>query len=629
MGETRLNGGRGRWVPAGLVGMVVALIATVLHAALAASPERPAPLLPLEPEAASPVAVTDPFSELSPEAVEWVERTLAGMSLRQRVAQMVMPWVPGGRIAPGSVEHQRLRRWIQEDQVGGLIVSRGPAAEFGPAMNAAQAMAGVPLLVVSDLETGPGMRLTGGTNFPPAMAFGAADDEELAREAGRITAREARAVGIHMTLGPVLDVNHNPRNPIINTRSFGEDPTLVARLGAAWIEGAREQGLLTAGKHFPGHGATGLDSHIGLPVIPASVAELTAADLVPFRAAIRSGMEGVLVGHLAVAALDGPNAPPASLSPAVVTGLLREELGFDGLVITDALNMGAITRRHPVPEASIRAILAGADVLLQPPGERAVIDAVVAAVESGRIPVARIEQSARRVLSAKAAAGLHRESRVQAGEASRLVGSPDHAGTARQVAERSITLVRDRASLVPLPGEARRVLHVAYGRSGSRFTAPTLTSALQAGGRTVQTVQVDERTPATTFSSLIERARSADLVVVSASVFPREYVGIELQGGFPNFVETVSAAGVPVIAVSFGTPYLLDSFPSVPAFLLGWSSTAASQRAVARVLLGEAGAVGRLPVTVSPGSPRRKRSARSDAAVIRAVRAGIPDRGGS
>jgi beta-N-acetylhexosaminidase len=539
-----------------------------------------------------------PFA-LSSEAEEWVESTLARLSLRQQVAQLVMPWIRGGRIAPGSVEHQRLRRWIEQDEVGGLIVSRGAVAEFGPAMNAAQAMARVPLLVVSDLETGPGMRLTGGTNFPPAMAFGASGDVELAREAGRVTGREARAVGIHMTLGPVLDVNHNPLNPIINTRSFGEDPQLVARLGTAWAAGAREEGLLTAGKHFPGHGATALDSHVGLPVIRAEREQLTSIDLVPFASAIDGGMEGVLVAHIAVAALDGPNAPPASLSHGIVTGLLREQLGFQGLVFTDALNMGAITRRYAVPEASILAILAGADVLLQPPGERSVIDAIVAAVESGRIPASRIEESTRRVLTAKALAGLHRESRVPPAIAGVHVGSPDHAAVVRGVAEASITLVRDRNGQVPLAAEARRILHVTYGRSGSQFAAAALAASLQAEGRAVRTVRVDERTADATFRSLLESAGASDLILVSANIFPREYVGIQIQGGFSRFVGDVVESGRPVVAVSFGTPYLLSSFPTVPTYLLAWSSTAESQRAVARALTGRAEIRGRSPVTLS------------------------------
>jgi beta-N-acetylhexosaminidase len=510
--------------------------------------------------------------------------------------------VRGGRMAPRSAEWQRLRRAVAEDQVGGVIVGRGAAGEFGPALNAAQALAGVPLLVVSDLETGPGMRLTGGTNFPPAMAFGAAGSEALAREAGRITGREARAVGIHMTLGPVLDVNTNPRNPIINTRAFGDDPALVARLGAAWTAGAREAGLLTAGKHFPGHGATEVDSHIGLSTIAADAARLAAVELVPFRTVIGGGMEGVLVGHIAVTGVEGPGAPPATLSPRIVDGLLRGQLGFGGLVITDAMNMGAITRHYDVAEASIRAILAGADVLLQPPGERRVIDAIVRAVESGRIPRERIDAAARRVLTAKAAAGLHRGGGARAPGAGSLVGSAAHAEHVRRVAEASITLVRDRADQVPLRPAVRRVLHVVYADAGSRFGAQAFDAALQQHGYAVETVRVSERTGAAAFAALHERAAAADLVIASAHVTPREYSGsVAVDGGFPAWVESIAAAGRPVVAISFGTPYLLPSFPSVPAYLLAWSGTAESQRAAAHALAGRIPIAGRLPVALEPG----------------------------
>jgi beta-N-acetylhexosaminidase len=607
--------------PIGAGPMTFALL-LVTSAALsgACAPRVPEPR-PVEPAApphaeAPAVAVEEPEPEpvaqvvsipLDAEAAAWVENTLASLSLRERAAQLVMPWVRGGRLAPGSAEFQRLRRAIAEDAVGGLIVGRGAAAEYAAGLNAAQALAGVPLLVVSDLETGPGMRLTGGTNFPPAMAFGAAGSEALAREAGRVTAREARAVGIHMTLGPVLDINTSPRNPIINTRAFGDDPAGVSRLAAAWIAGAREGGLLTAGKHFPGHGSTELDSHIGLPAVPFDAARLAAVELAPFRAAVSQGMEGVLVGHIAATGLEGPGAPPASLSRRVVGGLLREELGFDGLVFTDALNMGAITRSYDVAEASILAVLAGADVLLQPPGERRVIDALVRAVESGRIPRERIDESARRMLAAKAAAGLHRGGAARAARAARaagaagVVGSAAHRNLVRQVAEASVTLARDGRSLVPLPPGARRVLHVVYADAGSRFDASTFNATLRAAGHVVEAARVDPRTTASAFAALRDRAAGFDVVVASALVTPREYTGsITAAGGFPAWVERLAAEGRPVVAISFGTPYLLDGFPSVPAYLLAWSGTAESQRAAARALAGQAPITGRLPVSLPP-----------------------------
>lgn len=571
------------------------LVAMLFVACWAFRPRAEAVAAPPTTEAA-PAAVPD-----TDDTEDWVESTLASLTLREQVAQLVFPWIRGGHIAPGSAEYARLRRWIAEDRVGGLIISRGTGSASAATLRAAQAMAGVPLLIVSDFETGPRMRLTDGTYFPPAMAFGATRSEALAREAGRATGREARAVGIHMTLGPVLDVNSNPRNPIINIRSFGEDPALVALLSSAWISGAREAGLLTAGKHFPGHGDTEVDSHIGLATISAGAERLSGTELVPFRAAITQGMDGVLVGHIAVTGVEGPAAPPASLSRTMIGGMLREQLAFDGLVITDALNMGAITRRYPVAEAAVLALAAGADVLLQPPGERAVIDAIVHAVESGRIPRHRIEESARRVLRAKAAAQLHRGaagSRPPAVEAALL---RSHAEVAQQVAGASVTLVRDRNSFVPVRPEARRILHVVYTASGTGFAAQGVSAALTASGRQVEVVTVGARTPAATFTTLAARAARADLVIASTHIVPREYIGsVGPAGGFSAFVEGLAAAGTPVVAISFGSPYLLSSFPSVPTYLLGWGGAAQSQRAVAQALLGRAPITGRLPVSLPP-----------------------------
>jgi beta-N-acetylhexosaminidase len=543
------------------------------------------------------------LQELQPADSAWVERTLAGMSLRQRVAQLVFPWVPGQAAVAHSAEYQRMLRWVAEDEVGGLIVSRGPPGAVASRLNAAQARSRVPLLVLSDLETGPAMRLSpGGTYFPPAMAFGAAGSTELAREAGRITGREARAVGIHLTLGPVLDVNSNPLNPIINVRSFGEDPEVVAALSAAWAAGAREVGLLTAGKHFPGHGDTDVDSHVGLPTIRGGPERLDAVELRPFERSIAAGMDGVLVGHIAVASLDGPNAGPASLSPRIIGELLRERLGFRGLVITDALNMGAITRNLPVAEASIQALLAGADLLLQPPGTTEVVDRIVEAVEAGRLSRDRVDEAARRILQAKASVGLHRAEaggRVNAGAVASTVGNPEHRAAADRLAGASITLVRDGTGLVPLPPRMRRILHVVHPGPGGASVGAGITRELRADGRVVDEARVGARLTPAEREALRRRAVAADLVVATALVAPREYRALEMDAAFARFVEEV-AATKPVVAISLGSPYLLDSFPSVPAYLLAWSPSPAGQRAAARALLGTAPITGRLPVSLPP-----------------------------
>jgi beta-N-acetylhexosaminidase len=530
----------------------------------------------------------------------WVDATLASLSLRQRVAQLVFPWISGASPGANAAEQQRMLAWVSRDQVGGLIVSTGAPAGLAAKLNAAQMRAGVPLLVVSDLETGPGMRLyPGGTVMPPSMAFGAADDTALARRAGRATAEEARAVGIHMTLGPLFDVNSNPANPIINVRSFGEQPALVGRMGTAWMQGAREAALLSAGKHFPGHGDTRVDSHVGLARVGADSARMRSVEMAPFGVAVRAGIDGILVGHIAAVGMEGPDAPPASLSPRMIGGELRGRLGFEGLVFTDALNMGGVTRSYPVSEASILALLAGADVLLQPPGHASVIDAVVRAVESGRIPAARIEEAARRVLTAKAAAGLHRRGRVDASEVGARVGSEAHRGTAREVAARSITLARDRDNRVPLRRGAR-VLHVTYTENGRGSAGGVLQRELAAGGVSAEHVRVGAATSAAAFAALRERAAAADVVVASVAIAPFQYRALGISGGFGPFVETLAAGGKPVIAVSLGSPYLLDSFPSVPAYLLAWSNAAVSESAAARALLGQAAIGGRLPVSLPP-----------------------------
>jgi beta-N-acetylhexosaminidase len=573
--------------------------------ASAASAGAPADAIRDEPPPAraepAPAARPDPL-RLDAEAEAWVERTLAGMTVRQRVAQLVMPWISGASPSADAVELQRTLGWVGSGEVGGLIVSRGTPPALAAKLNAAQARARVPLLVVSDLETGPGMRLTGGTDFPPAMAFGAADDLALAREAGRVTGIEARAVGIHMTLGPVLDVNSNPRNPIINVRSFGERPELVARLANAWIEGARESGLLAAGKHFPGHGDTEVDSHVGLAAIRGDAARLEALELVPFAAAIDAGMAGMLVGHIALTGVEGADAPPASLSPWAIDALLRRRLGFEGLVFTDALNMGAVTRHYRVAEASIRALLAGADVLLQPPGTEEVIAEIVRAVESGRVPRARIDEAARRVLATKAALGLHRgDARVDAGAVAGRVGTASHRAAAQRVADASITVVRNRGEVLPIRRPGTRVLHVAYSRASGGGAGSGVSRQLEGGGLRVEHAPVHAQTGRAEFERLRARAAAADVVIASASIAPHEYRTLGLEGGFGAFVEALAAAGRPVVAVSLGSPYLLEDFPSVPAYVAGWSAAAASQRSLARVLLGELDARGRAPVSL--GAP--------------------------
>ncbi|HEY0241028.1 MAG TPA: glycoside hydrolase family 3 N-terminal domain-containing protein, partial [Gemmatimonadaceae bacterium] len=392
----------------------------------------------------------------------WVETTLASLSPRERVAQLIMPWVPGEYAAVGSPEYEQVRAWVEDDKVGGLILSIGLPHSYAAKLNHMQRLARVPLLVASDMENGTGMRLGnsyalpsmlpqgGGTVFPPVMALGATGSEDLAYQLGKVLGAEARAVGVHLTFGPVLDVNANPLNPIINVRSFGQDPALVSKLASAYIRGARENGLMATGKHFPGHGDTETDSHIGLPSIRASRAHLDSVDLPPFRTAVGSGIDAIMTAHIAVTGILGDSAPPATLAPYFMTDVLRKEMKFQGLLVTDAMTMGGVANRYGATEPLVLAVLAGADILLMPNNVTQAVNTVVAAVESGRITQARIDESVRRVLRMKAQAGLRTGRLVELEAVDTVVNVPARSRVASEVAMKSITLARDERNLVPL-----------------------------------------------------------------------------------------------------------------------------------------------------------------------------------
>ncbi|HEX2187252.1 MAG TPA: glycoside hydrolase family 3 N-terminal domain-containing protein [Longimicrobiaceae bacterium] len=589
-----------------------ALLGAAAVAVLAAcAPGTQAASAPLSRAAAGPLPGSGPAD------TAWVERTLAGLTLRQKVAQLVIPWVGGEYAATDSPEFERVARWVEEDGIGGVVISIGLPHSYAAKLNELQRRARVPLLVTTDMETGPGMRLAGvyslphllpqggGTVVPPAMALGAAGSDSLAYEAGRVLAGEARAVGVHVTFGPVLDVNSNAANPIINTRSFGEDPERVARLGSALLRGVRSGGVLTVAKHFPGHGDTEADSHIELPTIAADRARLDTVELVPFRAAVEAGLDGMMIAHIAVTGVEGSDAPPASVSKHFVTGVLKEEMGFGGLVFTDAMDMGGVTRRYGRTEPLVLALEAGADVLLQPLDAREAIDSVTAAVRSGRLPEARIDHSVRRVLHAKARLGLAERRLVDLEAVDERVGTRSHRAVAEQIARRSITLARDERGLVPLPAGARRVLSVTYAEVADLVAGRAFDRELAAAGVQVSAARVDDRSLPAEFEALRRRADSADVVVASAYVSPREHRGtVGAAGGFPAWVEALSAAGKPVVAVTFGSPYLVSAYPSVPAYLLGWGGAEVSQRAAARALLGRAPITGTLPISIPPSLPR-------------------------
>ncbi len=543
----------------------------------------------------------------------WVDRTLEGLDLRGRVGQLVMVWMTGGYASDTDEEFLRVRERVLDDGIGGIVMSLGTPLDYVSRLNRLQSDARVPLLVAADFEAGAGFRLGGiyalpagldlggATVFPPAMAFGAADDERLAYEAGRITAVEGRALGVHIAFAPVLDVNNNPANPIINTRSFGERPDRVGALGTAFIAGARDAGLMTTAKHFPGHGDTGTDSHLALPVITGDRGRLDRVELVPFRRAVAAGVDAVMTAHIAAPAILGDATVPATLSPYFMTRVLREEMGFRGALFTDALDMGAIVATWGGAGGAIRALAAGADVLLMPPDPHAVIDSVVAAVGDGRLTRTRIDEAARRVLEMKARAGLDRSRLVDPGAVIHRVGTAEHRAFADTVARRSLTLVRDPSHAVPLDTAVRRrLLAITVARADDLPAGRTFDARLGEAASVLR-ARLDVASDGAVWDSVAGLADSVDAVLVSAYLPPRTAEGtVEAPPAFARLLGRVAGRGRPLVVLSFGSPYLTEALPEGAAYLIAWGGIPALQRAAAEAVLGVAAIDGRLPISLPP-----------------------------
>ncbi len=375
--------------------------------------------------------------------------TLDSLTLREKVGQLIMPWLIGSYAPLEGDAFDIAANWIDEFAVGGIIISIGSPLDAAAKLNALQRRSKLPLIVAADLEYGAAMRMVGATAFPPPMAFGATGRELDAYQLGRITAIEARAVGIHWTFSPVADINNNPENPIINTRSFGESPDQIVPLLTAYIQGASDHGLYTTAKHFPGHGDTGTDSHISLPVLDACWERLDTLELVPFQAAIDAGVTAVMTAHIAMTCLDNGHSMPATLSPQIMGPILRDSLGFEGIVVTDALAMGAIVNEYGAGESAVQAFLAGSDLLLMPDDIGQAFYAMIEAVESGRIPMERLDRSVERLMALKQQAGLFAKREVELDSIPAIVGRRAHQEVANEMARRSLTLVQRGPKFTP------------------------------------------------------------------------------------------------------------------------------------------------------------------------------------
>ena len=565
--------------------------------------------------AVAPPTASGPFvanAPLSASQQRWVDSTLSTLSLRERVGQMIMVWILGDYTSNGDSTFAEARRWIEQDRIGGVSMSLGTPIEVAAKINAMQRLSRVPLIASADLEPGLG-RLEGGvfthylldagsaTIFPSNMAIAATGRDEDAFDVARAIGREARAVGIQIDFAPVVDVNNNPNNPVINTRSFGENPQRVARLSTLFVRGLAEAGAVATAKHFPGHGDTDVDSHVGLPVIAATRARLDSVELVPFRAAIDAGAGLVMTAHIALPAVEGDSTTPATLAPRIITNLLRDTLGFRGVTITDAMTMEGVGKGYSVEQSSVLAVQAGSDILLKPSDPTRAIDAVVGAVERGEISRARIDSAVRHVLELKARTGVAFRPYVDLDALRDAVGSPPHRALAADVARRAVTLLRDRENLIPMRGGKALVVQYAPETElkAGRVFGPALRAALS-GSRVVK---VSPSVTRPQLDSIAALARGMERIVVAAYVRRIEGEGrFAMPPQVAAWIDSLArqTSGPKVAVVAYGNPYLIRQFPSVGTYAVTFGVSDDLERAAARALLGQAPITGRAPISL-PG----------------------------
>ena len=554
----------------------------------------------------------DRAQKQKPTAVEksWVEKTLASMSLNEKIGQLIIPATVGMFLSQDSEAFKQARRDITEFHVGGYHMLGEVNILHEPAgvalfINHLQELAKVPLWITADFEGGAGLRYIGATRLPRAMAMGATANPDMAYQAGRITAEEARAIGVQVNFYPVVDVNNNARNPIINIRSFGGDPLLVARMARAYIRGSQEHGVMATAKHFPGHGDTSTDSHLELPIIDVDRARLNTIELPPFQAAIDEGVGGVMSAHIALPRIENSNLP-ATLSPMMLDGVLRGELKFGGVIFTDAMNMGGVVKHYPEGEAAVRAVKAGADIVLYPPSVEQAFVALKRAVDSGEIKESRIDESVKRILTAKAKVGLDRQRLVDIGKLDKVLGNDEHQRTAKQIIESAITLVRDKRSVLPLKlASEQKVLFITMvdNSEGWRDGVPgrAFFQELVKRHPNSMTVYVTDKTSPAELDLIRKLAAFSDTVIVNAFIRVSSFKGsIDMSEGEISLLRHLSGIQKPFAFVLYGSPYLISFVPELPSYILAYEYYPAAEEAALKAVLGEIEFKGKLPVEL-PG----------------------------
>ncbi len=530
-----------------------------------------------------------------------IERKISEMTLREKIAQMIISSSDGFSLDENSKEFQRLKNLVLNEKIGGFIFFKGNSIQEAELINKLQQLSETPLLMSADFERGTKMRLEDGSLYPNNMALGATRDPELAYKMGYEIARECRAIGIHQSYSPVVDVNNNALNPIINVRSFGEDPKLVSVMGDKMIKGIQDANVIATAKHFPGHGDTEIDSHNDLPVLNLDMTRLESVELPPFKSAIDAGVMSVMIAHMSFPSVDDETNLPASLSEKVISGLLMNKMGFKGLVITDALNMAGVVKHFSTEEVALRCANAGVDLILMPQGETRTIDAIENAVLEGRISEEKINTSVTKILNAKKWLKIEENRYSNESDVRSIVNSPSAKTLAKEIADKSITLVKNTGNNLPLVNQSgKKCLVVSMNNGNEKANSDYFLSVFKDKNQFSELSYYDLSGDISNSGEILADAAGYDNIIIPVYAKVKIKTGtVGLPDSQIELINSLSSNGRNVCVVSFGNPYLIQGFPDVPAYVCAYSDSEASIEAGIDALFGTIKFTGKLPVTIS------------------------------
>ena len=542
------------------------------------------------------------YKNASPTNYQLIDSLVQNTSLRDKIGQLFIVSAYGEFYNQDDRRYKELVDMVEKQHIGGIIFMSGDVYGQAILTNKLQKLSSIPLWITQDMEYGAAMRVDGSTRFTPAMGVASTGNKQNAFLMGQVTAREAKALGVHQVFAPVLDINNNIANPVINIRSFSDDPTLVGEYGAAFIEGVQSEGVVATAKHFPGHGDTKVDSHLGLPVLDHDYARLDSVELVPFRYAIESGVTSIMSAHIAFPNIGLDPDLPSTLDPTILSDILTDSLHFDGLVITDGMDMRGITSKYSPGRAVVKALLAGADIMLMSPDTYTAINEVEAAVSKGEITQERINESFRKVLLWKQEFGLfNRDNQSDINALDSIVNKKSNQAVATKIAHESVTILKDKKEIVPInPNDYKRILMVSVSESSSGETGASFASSLRDFHPHVSFYAYDKRTSAADIQKIIKSSQTADLIIIGAFIGFNSSRSIQFNRTQHSFLRKLLKSKKPSVLIAFGNPYLLSELPESDVHAIGWYNTEDQTHAVAHALFGAQDITGKLTITI-PG----------------------------